>query len=111
MVPPIFTDMLIFGCVAGPRVSGETGGSAPFRIHLLGPCQRPAFATSLAGYKLRLLLLWSGWISYATVSHFPYPSEDTLVWLFWSREKVNTASATVSKRNVGNPDHPRPASS
>lgn len=26
--------------------------------------------------------------------------------LFWSREKFNTASATVSKRNVGNPDRP-----
>lgn len=68
MVPPIFIDMLIFEFVVGPRVSDGTGGSPPpLRIHLLGPCQRPAFATSLAGYKLRLLLLWSWWISYAMV--------------------------------------------
>lgn len=32
MVPPIFIDMLIFECVAGPRVSDGTGGSSPFEF-------------------------------------------------------------------------------
>lgn len=57
MVPPIFIDMLIFECVAGPRVSGGTAGRVPFEFTPWALVQRPAFATSLAGYKLRLLLL------------------------------------------------------
>lgn len=112
MVPPIFIDMLIFEFVVGPRVSDGTGGSPP------PPSNSPPGPLSKA--RLRYLVGWVQVAASASVvvvdlvcngSHFPYPSEDTPVWLHWSREKVDTASATVSKRNVVIPDRPRSASS
>lgn len=109
MVPPIFIDMLIFECVAGPRVSGRTAGRVPFEFTswalVKGPPSLPRWlGTSCGfcfcgrgGYRMRPFAL--------PISIRVYTSMVDL-----EQKNVNTASATVSKRNVGGPV-PRPASS
>lgn len=57
MVPPIFIDMLIFECVAGPRVSDGTAGRVPFEFTSWALVKGPPSLPRWLGTMLRLLLL------------------------------------------------------
>lgn len=86
MVPPIFIDMLIFECVAGPRVSDGTAGHVPFDFTpwalVKGPPSLPRWLGTSCGscFCDRVDIACNG-------SRFPCPSEDTPGMVILEQEK------------------------